>query len=436
MALTRFSLENYRCFQARQEIELGKVTVILGRNNSGKSALVRAPLVFSTGFAANSSLPLDLEQLGEGAPSFQDLVYAGRPHGRVRLGFGFGEADGRTDVEATVQHVEEWQSQVVSELTVQRENASYSLSWSPGAEGEGGAKTYEVAVGPETPERSATQQVEFKGLFPDQAFAYGHLGEYTARHLAELSPAAGLDTIRYLGPYRGRPSRMHRIPARVPVNVGSSGEHAMGIIADDHLRRGSHLVRVLNGYLARNLPGWRLKVAERGSGMFSVELVTTSSSQPITVNLDDVGTGVTQLLPILVQRALDEVRAPEREVLEIVEEPELHLHPSAHALVADLFLNAATSQGSRVRFLVETHSETFLLRLRRRIAEGAILPEQVAVYFVEHNGARSNVRRIGVDRLGNVEGWPRGVFSEDFDETQALAAAQMEQLDRTEPRAR
>ena len=51
-----------------------------------------------------------------------------------------------------------------------------------------------------------------------------------------------------------------------------------------------------------------------------------------------------------------------------VEEPELHLHPSAHALVADLFLQAATSDGSRVRFLVETHSETFLLRLRRRIA--------------------------------------------------------------------
>jgi predicted ATPase len=431
MALTRFSLENYRCFQARQEIELGLVTVVLGRNNSGKSALVRAPLVFSTGFDANSPLPLDLERLGEGAPSFQDLVYAGRPHGRVRLGFGFGQADDRTDVEATVQHIEEWQSQVVSELSVRQGQAFYNLSWSPEANGSRDTNTYEVSVGPEAPERPVAQQVEFQGLFPDQAFAYPHLGEHIARRLAELSPAAELDTIRYLSPYRDRPSRMHRIPARVPVNVGSSGEHAMGIIADDHLRRGSSLVRTLNSYLARNLPGWKLKVAERGSGMFSVELVTTSSSQPITVNLDDAGTGVTQLLPILVQRALDEVRAPEREVLEIVEEPELHLHPSAHALVADLFLKAATSVGSRVRFLVETHSETFLLRLRRRIAEGAILPEQVAVYFVEHDGARADVRRIGVDRLGNVEGWPRGVFSEDFDETQALAAAQMEQMDRT-----
>ena len=68
MALTRFSLENYRCFPDRQEVELGLVTVVLGRNNSGKSALVRAPLVFSTGFDGQPDLPLDLERLGEGPP--------------------------------------------------------------------------------------------------------------------------------------------------------------------------------------------------------------------------------------------------------------------------------------------------------------------------------------------------------------------------------
>lgn len=428
MALTRFSLENYRCFPDRQEVELGLVTVVLGRNNSGKSALVRAPLVFSTGFDGQPDLPLDLERLGEGPPSFQDLVYGGSPHGRVQLGFGFGAGDSRTDVTATVQNIDEWKSQVVSELSVRRGDASYALSWLPDDESSEEARKYMLF---KDSLLSRVRRIDFRGLFPDPALVHELLDEHDARHLTDLSPVSELDTIRYLSPYRDRPSRIYRVPARAPSNVGGNGEHAMGIIADDVLRRGGCLVRTLNGYLARNLPGWQLKVTERGSGMFSVELVTTSAPQLITVNLDDAGTGVTQLLPILVQRALDEVRVPRREVLEIVEEPELHLHPSAHALVADLFLTAATREGSRVRFLVETHSETFLLRLRRRIAEGVILPEQVAVYFVEHDGDRADVRRIGIDQLGNVQDWPRGVFSEDFDETQALAAAQMEQMDRT-----
>lgn len=427
MALTRFSLENYRCFPDRQEVELGLVTVVLGRNNSGKSALVRAPLVFSTGFDGQPDLPLELERLGEGAPSFQDLVYGGSPHGRVQLGFGFGAGDSRTDVTATVQNIDEWKSQVVSELSVRRGEASYRLSWLADDEGPEEASSYAFQ---QDSRITRIHKLAFRGLFPDPVLLHELLDERDSHRLMDLSPVAELDTIRYLSPYRDRPSRMYRVPARAPANVGGNGEHAMGIIADDVLRRGGRLVRTLNGYLSRNLPGWQLKVTERSSGMFSVELVTTSASQPITVNLDDAGTGVTQLLPILVQRALDEVRTPRREVLEIVEEPELHLHPSAHALVADLFLTAATSKGSRVRFLVETHSETFLLRLRRRIAEGAILPEQVAVYFVEHDGDRADVRRIGIDQLGNVRGWPKGVFSEDFDETQALAAAQMEQLDR------
>ncbi len=284
MALTRFSLENYRCFQARQEIELGKVTVILGRNNSGKSALVRAPLVFSTGFEGQPDLPLDLERLGEGAPSFQDLVYGGSPHGRVQLGFGFGSGDSSTDVTATVQNIYEWKSQLVSQLLVRRGDAAYGLSWLAEDEGPGGARTYALR---QNSRLTRIHKLAFRGLFPDLAFARGLLNEHDSRRLTDLSPVAELDTIRYLSPYRDKPSRMYRVPARVPTNVGGNGEHAMGIIADDVLRRGGRLVRTLNGYLAHNLPGWQLKVAERGSGMFSVELVTTSASQPITVNLDE-----------------------------------------------------------------------------------------------------------------------------------------------------
>ncbi|ETK34580.1 hypothetical protein MPTA5024_18820 [Microbispora sp. ATCC PTA-5024] len=78
----------------------------------------------------------------------------------------------------------------------------------------------------------------------------------------------------------------------------------------------------------------------------------------------------------------------------------------------------------RTRYLIESHSETMLLRLRRRIAEGVISPEHIAVYFVENDGAAAQVRRIEIDEAGNLDYWPEGIFSEDFEETKKLMKAQ------------
>src|ERR1700748_3111535 len=64
MSIRSLLLENYRSFRDRQEIELAPITIVLGKNNTGKSALVRLPLVLATGFEMTSSAPLDLEQLG------------------------------------------------------------------------------------------------------------------------------------------------------------------------------------------------------------------------------------------------------------------------------------------------------------------------------------------------------------------------------------
>ncbi|HEV2634289.1 MAG TPA: AAA family ATPase [Actinocrinis sp.] len=61
MWLTGMRLSNYRCFSDTQKIELKPITLVLGKNNSGKSALVRAPLVWSTGVQPNATVPLDLD---------------------------------------------------------------------------------------------------------------------------------------------------------------------------------------------------------------------------------------------------------------------------------------------------------------------------------------------------------------------------------------
>jgi predicted ATPase len=207
----------------------------------------------------------------------------------------------------------------------------------------------------------------------------------------------------------------------MPAEVGASGEFAAGILASDSARQGGQLLAQINRELSANLPGWRLEVAERG-GMHTIFL-TSQHDETLRVNLADTGTGVAQVLPVFVQRAVDILTPPRRPVLEIIEQPELHLHPAAHAALADLYLAAADTGASR--FLIETHSETFLLRLRRRIAEGRG-PGTVAVYFIDHTGGTATTRPIMIDERGGLDYWPTGVFSEDYDETRAIAVAQLE----------
>jgi len=108
--------------------------------------------------------------------------------------------------------------------------------------------------------------------------------------------------------------------------------------------------------------------------------------------------------------------------LDFVEEPELHLHPAAHAPLADLFL--ATAATGRGQVILETHSENLLLRIRRRVAEGAADPDIVALYWIEdRTDGSSSVRRIQILPDGEVDFWPEGVFSESYQEVRALRYA-------------
>jgi predicted ATPase len=98
--------------------------------------------------------------------------------------------------------------------------------------------------------------------------------------------------------------------------------------------------------------------------------------------------------------------------LMIVEQPEVHLHPRLQAAVADLFVDSVTS--GRAQLLVETHSEHTVLRVLRRIREGVLAPEQLAILYVDLDDAgRAFVRRLEVDAEGDlVDGWPGGFFDE------------------------
>ncbi|GAA1546521.1 hypothetical protein GCM10009678_31430 [Actinomadura kijaniata] len=427
MALVRMAFENYRCFKDRQEIELRPITLVLGKNNAGKSAVTRFPLIIQTGLNTGSDLPLDLDQLGDDPPEFLDLVHGKSPHRPLKMEFSV-DRDPFHTVRATIQNIAEKSLQVVSYLCFSGNDANLELRWTP----EKGGTIYNA-----NGEDENEFHLNFRGILPRGESFSRPRGSEKIEILHNFDPSDAdyffepfsstegirhnFGQVRYLGPYRQRPPRYVRLPSRLPREVGPMGENAPGMLANDHVRSDGHLIAKVNELLGDSLAGWQFEVVSQGA-TYAINL-RSIDDPALSVNILDSGTGVAQVLPLLVQQAQDLAERLRGDVLQVIEEPELHLHPAFHPLLADLFITAA-KKGSR--FLVETHSENLLLRMRRRIAEKKFSADDVAVYFVEHEDGASHVRRVGIDEFGNLDYWPSGVFSEDFEETRELAKAQFD----------
>lgn len=165
--------------------------------------------------------------------------------------------------------------------------------------------------------------------------------------------------------------------------------------------------------------------------MASISVTEVGGAHP--VGLVDYGFGASQILPVLIQ-----CLAARPGTLVMVEQPELHLHPDAQARIADLFVEMA-NQG--VRFLLETHSESLILRLRRRMAETTrdirrgqrpefkVDADMLQAYFVDRIGGVSICEPVRYDSLGRYVTQPRGFidfFGNDFEELMALDDARLE----------
>ncbi|GEP52640.1 hypothetical protein FNO01nite_33120 [Flavobacterium noncentrifugens] len=140
----------------------------------------------------------------------------------------------------------------------------------------------------------------------------------------------------------------------------------------------------------------------------------------ITSTIKHVGFGISQILPIIVEG----LRIDENETL-VLEQPELHLHPKVQSDLTD-FLISLIEQGKKV--VVETHSDHFITRLRRRIAEDQSneLDNKVLLTFVEVGTKDVLFRNITIDDFGVIElPYPEGFIEKTDVELKAILKAQM-----------
>ena len=105
----------------------------------------------------------------------------------------------------------------------------------------------------------------------------------------------------------------------------------------------------------------------------------------------------------------------------ILEQPEIHLHPSVQAGLADVFIDAWEKR--KVQVIVESHSEHLLRRLQRRIAEEEISQDDVGLYFCKEEDGVSRLDTLEIDLFGNISNWPQDFFGDQFGEIAAMSEA-------------
>ena len=112
-------------------------------------------------------------------------------------------------------------------------------------------------------------------------------------------------------------------------------------------------------------------------------------------NLIDVGYGVSQVLPVITELLRRDAPA-----MFLLQQPEVHLHPSAQAALGSLFCQVAP----RRRLIVETHSDHLLDRVRMDVRDGTthLRPEDVSILFFERRDLDIRIHSLRLDKEGNV----------------------------------
>lgn len=374
MTLLEVECEGYRGFSAHTKINLRRLTVIFGRNNSGKTTLARLP-IFAMASLTND---VDLYALSFGdlrfGSSFVDLANLNQAHPRLSFGLRW-----RTS------HRMALELQHVTTKVEQRSVRPHKLIIDNLAP---------IIFDLRKSSAGSAYRLVRDSLNAEDRESLDDLRRQLSAFMRGIIHIPG-----------GRPRIESTYASREPVSWTVA--EVPYLLATRH-----SLMNAVASWFQTAFDGTRVDIDQAA---FAFRLIEERDG--LTVSLAESGRGTQSVLSVVA--LLKGIATGERSAqLVVVEEPEEHLHQSAHGAVADLLIECS----NRVQTVVETHSENLILRLRRRIAEGLLGVEDLALYYVDSD---RNIIPISIDEYGAADNWPAGVFEDDVQEAQAIVDAKL-----------
>lgn len=444
---TAIRLKNFKCYKDTGDIPLRPLTLLVGPNNAGKSTILDAILMLKQTLQDKEGAALitagPFVELG----GFHDILRGGRKARENALSIVLTASpalDGRLRFGPGMPFHEEFHDATTLSVTFSFDSRSNRVRVSSVRFSDRGETVLEVR-----PKGSAWRvtvrsrqirkhiEISFRHFFPLirplKASIGGSRLETMIAQLGALSRFQSIawsrlfDRVRHVAPLR-LPVPWYAILGRIPTSeLGAGGEnllHILGSRAEIPGTKGA-LVHFVNEWMSNRFKMLgKLRLVNVDAAGTVRSLLADERSGFKGINVAGMGEGLSQLLPIVASVLTGE----DRECV-VMEQPEIHLHPAAQADLGDLFVEHIR-RGKLRQFIIETHSEHLLLRIRRRIAEKRISPEKVAILYVERPGRESRVRHLMVDASGHFRDWPRGFFEEGYREALALAEAAAKPKDR------
>ena len=196
-----------------------------------------------------------------------------------------------------------------------------------------------------------------------------------------------------IAPIRSKPMRTYD---KYETKFSSDGEHI------------PYLIKELFSSEEANSFKEYLSIIGKNSGLFELIETKTFGSKAMdpfelnvllngkSLNIKNVGYGVSQILPIIV-----ELFSRSKKTWFSIQQPEVHLHPKAQATVGGVFYDAIIQKEHTL--LVETHSDYIIDRFRSRIREKKFNSFRSQILFFERtNSGQNKVSIIPISEEGEL----------------------------------
>ncbi len=453
MLINRIGLRNFKCFEDI-EVKLSKITLLAGENSSGKSSLLYGLL---TPFQSHQ-FPFYLSPNGKyiNMGDFIEMSFNNLKRNRVGVDISINN-----HFEETYNFESNWvinasnkmpklhDLRITSEflgIEIRAKNDFYVLNFNYDEEKHStSSESVEYRAKFET-----IKQVIFETLELYQSEPKGKEDdEHNARKLWRVSNAENLqienlDQIRmelieagkpgtvsiiselfdileqidahlnFISSFRLRPERRtYYQQTKVGDKIGTYGENYIDQISEWEDRKSPEFKELKSILKDLNLLR-TVKTKKLRGGRF--ELRVQVKSRGVWASLADVGFGISQFLPIIVA----DLQLPSRSTL-LVAQPEIHLHPSVQASLADYFIRQV--KVGEKQYILETHSEYLLNRVRLGIVNGEIKAEDVAIYYFENSSKGSVSHKIEFRKDGQIHNAPQGFFDTYMMDVMEIALA-------------
>jgi len=424
--LTRLCIKNFKSLKDTGDLDIRPLTFLVGPNSSGKSSLLQILLMLRQTI---DSTDIDNPLLGNNGwvamGAYPEFIYKGQKRRNLEVGLEFTEpieTKGKKHLSKrrklymkTIFSCNKSTNQIElkeSEVNIGRDIQRIFRV--------GRSKKYSAVL--EYFKKGKPKQLLFNNVKPIKFYDFRLISKHKSiqnlikthkppdiflymGHVIETE----IRDIFYLGPLRDFPKRIYVTSGQAPQDVGIRGERSADLLwVSRHREKQKELdlQKEVQYWFKRFNFANRIRLQPIGEGNY-FKLLILDPAANIEVNLADIGFGASQTLPVI----LESLYASPDSIL-LIEQPEIHLHPTAQSTLADLFIDAVNRRDHG--FIIETHSEHILSRVRRRIAENKIEKGKIAIYYFEPSSHGTKIREIKLTNKGQYENFPKGFFEEDI----------------------